>query len=353
MERTVSELTRHRPWYITVEGAIGVGKTTLARMLRDRLNTQLLLEVFEENPFLARFYENRAQYAFQTQMFFLLSRYRQQQQVPALIERGALISDYMFAKDWLFAQLNLAGDEWEMYERIHEALAEQIAAPDLIVYLQADTDVLMGRIAQRDRPYERDMDRSYVDALQRAYEEYFAALRDVPLLVIDTNSLNFVTRPDDFQRILDRIRSVLQEGTFQQLLPQFESPLPGELWLGRGRPLADWQRFHVELDRAKSFNTNPFFNFLCLSEEIGELGREFARLWGEEEILIADGQTSAQARQMALQRRRSALESELADCMAYLLKLANYAGVDLETAYLTKMRENQARTWSRERRGEE
>jgi deoxyguanosine kinase len=352
MERTVSEPTRHRPWYIAIEGAIGVGKTTLARMLCDRLSTELLLEVFEENPFLARFYEDRAQYAFQTQMFFLLSRYRQQQQVPLLMEQGALISDYMFAKDWLFARLNLEGDEWEMYGRIHEALAEQILQPDLIIYLQADTSVLTGRIAQRDRPYERDMDRDYIDALRQAYEEYFAAQQDVTVLVMDTNPLNFVTQPDDFELILDRIRSVLREGTFQQPLPQFESPLPGERWLGRGRPLAEWQRFHVELDRAKSFSTNPFFNFLCLSEEIGELGREFARLWGEEEILMAEGRPSAQARQIALERRRSSLESELADCMAYLLKLANYAGIDLETAYLTKMRQNQQRRWSRERRGE-
>jgi deoxyguanosine kinase len=352
MEHAVSEPTRHRPWYVTIEGPIGVGKTTLARMLRDQFKTELLLEVFEENPFLARFYENRAQYAFQTQMFFLLSRYRQQQQVPALLRQEALITDYMFAKDWLFARLNLAGDEWEMYQRIHEALAEQIPQPDLIVYLQADTDVLLGRIAQRDRPYERDMDRSYLHALGQAYEDYFGAQTDLPVLAIDTNPLNFVTRPDDFQHILDRIRSVLQEGTFQQRLPQFEPLGTGQRWLGRGRPLADWQRFHVELDRAKSFNTNPFFNFICLSEEIGELGREFARLWGEEELLVAEGRSATQARQIAFQRRRPSLESELADCMAYLLKLANYAGIDLETAYLAKMRHNQERAWPAERRGE-
>jgi deoxyguanosine kinase len=338
-----------RAWYIVIEGAIGVGKTTLARMLRERFQTGLILEVFEENPFLAKFYEDRGRYAFQTQMFFLLSRYRQQQQnvVPQL-RRQAILSDYMFAKDWLFAQLNLAGDEWEVYEQIHSALTEQIPAPDLIVFLQADTDVLMGRIAQRDRPYERDMDRGYIDALRRVYEEYFGRQEDVPVLAIDTNALNFVTNPADFHFIVERLRSVLQEGTFQQQLPQFETAAGGEGLLVRGRPLAEYQRFHVELDRAKGFNANVYFNFLLLNEEVGELGRELAKLWGEEERLAAQGQTVEEARRAALRKRGQAIESELADCMAYLLKLANYAGIDLETAYLEKMRQNQGRVWHRD-----
>jgi deoxyguanosine kinase len=334
-----------RPWYIIIEGAIGVGKTTLARMLRENLSSFLLLEVFEENPFLSKFYQARAQYAFQTQMFFLLSRYRQQQQVPQILQQGNLISDYMFAKDWLFAQLNLTGDEWEMYQRIHAALAEQIREPDLVVYLQADTDVLMGRISQRDRPYERDMDRSYIESLRMAYEQFFGSYTERPVLFIDTNPLNFVTHPADFQLIMDRVRTALQEGTYQRVLPQFESPPPGERLLSRGRPLADFQRFHIELDRAKRFDTDPYFNYLCLSEEMGELGSEFARLWIREAALVTDGKETAQARQIALQSHRPALESELADCMAYLLKLANYAGIDLEMAYLAKMKQNQARDW--------
>ncbi len=337
-----------RSWYVAIEGVIGVGKTTLARMLKNEFDTGLLLEVFEENPFLSRFYADRARYAFQTQMFFLLSRYRQQQiGVPQLLFDRPLISDYVFAKDWLFAQLNLTGDEWEMYQRIHTALAEQITEPDLVVYLQADTDVLMGRIAQRDRPYERDMDRGYIESLRLAYERFFASYSERPLLFIDTNELNFVSRPADLGFITDRIRSSMQEGTYQRALPVLGTRPPGEHYLARGRPLADFQRFHVELDKAKSFDTDPYFNYLCLSEEMGELGSIFARIWIGEAARVADGQSANQARQLALQSYRSVLESELADCMAYLLKLANYAGIDLETAYLDKMKQNQTRDWHR------
>lgn len=332
--------------YIVVEGAIGVGKTTLARMLQDHFQTNLILEVFEENPFLARFYESRARYAFQTQMFFLLSRYRQQrEQVPRFLTKGPLVSDYMFAKDWLFAQLNLSGDEWDVYAQIHTALAQQIPAPDLIVYLQASTDVLIGRITQRDRPYERDMDRAYIDALRLAYERYFAKEHDVPVLVIDTNDLNFVTNRDDFHFISSRIRSFLEEGVFQQKLLTDQEPIAKKGWLARGQPLTDLQRFHEELDKSKGFNVNVYFNYLCLSEEIGELGSELARLWSLENTLIAKGHAEEQARQVALKERSREIEAELADCMAYLLKLANYAGIELEAAYLSKMQLNLDRHW--------
>jgi deoxyguanosine kinase len=345
-DASVAQQILNRSWYITIEGAIGVGKTTLARMLRDYFHTGLLLEVFEENPFLSRFYESRARYAFQTQMFFLLSRYRQQhQQVPQMLAQGALISDYMFAKDWLFARLNLSGDEWEVYQQIHRALAEQILVPDLIVYLEADTDVLLGRIAQRDRPYERDMDRDYIETLRQAYEQYFSAQQTIPILTIDTNDINFVTNPADFQAIAGRVRNVMEEGIVQRPLPQFEPVPRGEDLLAHGRPLADFQRFHLELDRDKGFNTNMYFNYLCLSEEIGELGSELAAMWREEETLRAQGISERAAKQQALEEQSQTLESELADCMAYLLKMANYAGVDLETAYLNKMERNRQRIW--------
>jgi deoxyguanosine kinase len=336
----------HRGWYIIIEGAIGVGKTTLARMLREHFNSGLLLEVFEENPFLAKFYQARAQYAFQTQMFFLLSRYRQQQQqVPQLLEQGALISDYMFEKDWLFAQLNLAGDEWDVYQQLHAALAEQIPRADLIIYLQADTEVLLGRIAQRDRSFERDMDAGYIDALRQAYERFFPTFEGAQVLSIDTNHLNFVTTPVDFRYIVDRVRSVLQEGAFQHPLPQITESDREEDLLHHGRPLAHYQRFHVELDRAKGFNTDMYFNYLRLSEEIGELSSELAQVWIDENRLLAQGRPAEHAREQALAQRKPTLKSELADCMAYLLKIANYAGVDLETAYLEKMNLNQTREW--------
>ncbi len=335
-------------WYVIVEGAIGVGKTTLARMLRDHFETDLLLEVFEENPFLSKFYASRAQYAFQTQMFFLLSRYRQQQRVSRMRDKGALISDYMFAKDWLFAQLNLAGDEWEVYQQLHDALAEQIPEPTLIVYLQADTDVLMGRIAQRDRPYERDMDRAYIDSLRQAYDRFFADDRAVPVLSIDTNQLNIVTKPEDFYAVAGQIKSILQEGIVQPRLPQFTQTDGDGLPPEYRNSLPVYQQFHVELDRAKGFITDLYFNYLCLSEEMGELGSELAQLWREEAQRRLQGETGEVARHEALHTRKRALESELADCMAYLLKMANYAGIDLEAAYLEKMRVNQARSWDLE-----
>src|SRR3989304_10269753 len=154
--------------YIAIEGVIGVGKTALARLLQPAFQSALLLEVFEENPFLSDFYTDRERYAFQTQIFFLLSRYHQQRRTVQEVLSGGvnLISDYTFEKDSLFARINLHGDELEMYYRVHEALAEKIPPPDLIVYLRASPDVLMQRIASRDRSYERNMEREYI-ALDR------------------------------------------------------------------------------------------------------------------------------------------------------------------------------------------
>ncbi len=207
--------------YIAVEGVIGVGKTTLARLLQSPFEAELLLEIFEENPFLSDFYADRARYAFQTQIFFLLSRYYQQRRtVPDILSQGKpLISDYTFAKDALFAGINLKGDELDMYHKVHQALAEKIPKPDLIVYLRADTDVLMQRIALRDRPYERNMERAYIDELNQAYEAFFAKPYDgTPILSIDTNPLNIVTRPEDLRYIENRIRQALD-------LPPFQPPL--------------------------------------------------------------------------------------------------------------------------------
>lgn len=335
-----------RFWYIAIEGAIGVGKTTLARMLRDHFGSGLLLEAFEENPFLPKFYESRPQYAFQTQMFFLLSRFRQQrQEVPRFLSQGPLVSDYVFAKDRLFAELNLSGDEWEMYQQIQQVLAERIPTPDLIIYLQADTETLMSRIAQRDRTYERDMDRDYLESLRLSYERFFSTPQPAPILRVDTNPLNIVTRQSDFQIIVDRVRGFLQEGPFQEPLPQLETPTGQQTPLAQGRPLADYQKFHEEMDKTKGFYTNIYFNYLCLSEEMGELGREIASLWREEHTLLGQGQPASQSLANALEQGRQSISGELADCMAYLLKLANYAGIDLEDAYLAKMQTNRQRIW--------
>jgi deoxyguanosine kinase len=197
-----------RPFYLAIEGVIGVGKTTLARLLQPRLDADLLLEVFEENPFLADFYSDRERYAFQTQIFFLLSRYRQQQALR-LGNHRPLITDYTFAKDRLFAHLNLQRDELTMYERVHRALAERVTLPDLVVYLQANLKVLMARIATRDRPYERAMDPVYIESVRQAYEQHFAHYEETPLLVINTDDLDFVRNPEDLAYVEGRVRTAL------------------------------------------------------------------------------------------------------------------------------------------------
>jgi deoxyguanosine kinase len=208
--------------YIAIEGVIGVGKTTLARLLAPAFESDLLLEVFEENPFLSDFYADRQRYAFQTQIFFLLSRYHQQHsKVPELLAKNnSLISDYTFAKDALFAGINLQGDELKMYNRVHEALAEKITLPDLLVYLKADTPTLMQRIASRDRSYERNMEVNYIDQLNQAYEDFFSKpMNGTPVLVIDTNPLDFVRQPEHLKNIENRIRESLRMAPFQSELP--------------------------------------------------------------------------------------------------------------------------------------
>ena len=207
--------------YIAIEGVIGVGKTTLARLLQSNFHAQLLLEVFEENPFLAEFYGDRERYAFQTQIFFLLSRYHQQKAVPKHLSNGDhLIADYTFEKDALFAGINLQGDELDIYHEVHEALGEKIPHPNLTIYLRASTEVLMQRIASRDRSYERNMEWDYIDQLNRAYEMFFNDEHPKsPVLTIDTNQLNFVSNPEDLKWVENRIRQTLKMSPYQESLP--------------------------------------------------------------------------------------------------------------------------------------
>jgi deoxyguanosine kinase len=213
--------------YIAIEGVIGVGKTTLARLLQPAFQSALVLEVFEENPFLSDFYADRQRYAFQTQIFFLLSRYYQQRRsVPEILKRDdPLITDYTFTKDALFARINLIGDELDMYYRVHDALAEKIPLPNLIVYLRADPDVLMQRIASRDRPYERNMEREYINQLNQAYDAFFIENQarnvagNVAVLTLDTNDLDYVRRVDDLKWVENRIRQTLKQVPFQATLP--------------------------------------------------------------------------------------------------------------------------------------
>jgi len=207
--------------YIAIEGVIGVGKTTLARLLQPSFDSEILLEVFEENPFLSDFYSDRERYAFQTQIFFLLSRYHQQRRaVTEILSTGkSLISDYTFAKDSLFARINLKNDELDMYYRVHEALAEKITMPDLLVYLHASTDTLMQRIATRDRSYERNMDRGYIKLLNQTYEEFFSKpYVSTPVLTLDTDPLDFVHYPKHLKIIENRVREALNLSPYQPLL---------------------------------------------------------------------------------------------------------------------------------------
>lgn len=206
--------------YIAIEGVIGVGKTSLVRLLQPRFQAEALLEVFEENPFLSSFYSDRARYAFQTQIFFLLSRYHQQRRaVPETLARVPLIADYTFAKDSLFARINLDGDELELYDNLHNALAEKIPVPDLIVYLRASTKTLMQRIARRDRPYERQMEPAYINQLNVAYDDFFAHHSHPAVLTLEAGDLDFVASAEDLQWIETRIRSALKLGAYQESLP--------------------------------------------------------------------------------------------------------------------------------------
>jgi deoxyguanosine kinase len=206
--------------YLAIEGVIGVGKTSLARLLQPTFEASLLLEAFEENPFLSDFYGDRQRYAFQTQIFFLLSRYRQQREgVPEAVGQGNLIADYTFEKDALFAELNLDGDELSTYSLVHNALAERIPEPDLTVYLRADTDTAMQRIAMRDRPYERNMSRDYIEDLNQAYEARWGGGSRDGILVIEATGLDFVANPRHLEFIAQRIRAALGIPPFQTELP--------------------------------------------------------------------------------------------------------------------------------------
>jgi deoxyguanosine kinase len=338
-----------RNFYLAIEGAIGVGKTTLARLLGRELGAELLLEVFEENPFLGDFYADRERYAFQTQIFFLLSRYRQQQRViQQTLAGSALVSDYTFAKDRLFAELNLANDELAMYRRVHAILAEKLTLPDLVVYLRAGADVLMERIAVRDRSYERGMSRDYIHRLSAAYEHFFARYTDAPVLPIDTGDLNYVRDAEALAHVVGRVRSALAEGDYQHPLPQLETVADADETLRVAearRRLPDFQRWHRTLDADKGFLADLYFNYIALTEEMGELGRALKEAWRAQETLYAQVGNRREAQDRALQERLPAIREELADLLAYVLKLSNYAGVDLEEAYLDKMRLNETRVW--------
>ncbi len=327
--------------YIAIEGVIGVGKTTLARLLQPFFNASILLEVFEENPFLAKFYQDRERYAFQTQLFFLLSRYHQQHQaVPNALRKGTLISDYTFAKDELFAWLNLKDDELAMYGRVHAALGEKIPKPDLIVYLDAAHEVTMRRIMLRDRPYERDMDPNYIKEVAAAYEAWLSNLQDTAVLTINTTNLDFLANETDLAHVANLIQNALADDASAP-----ESPAQAQISLLQQGDLNAYQQFHRQLDAAKAFDPDLYFNYILFTEEMGEVASELVQVWRDARKMMGNGRSTAAAQQEAINQHRPALRNELADLLAYLLKLANYTGIDLEAAYQEKMKQNIGREW--------
>jgi deoxyadenosine/deoxycytidine kinase len=195
--------------YIALEGPIGVGKTSLAKLLAERLGGRAVLEVVEDNPFLPRFYQDRSAWAFQTQLFFLLSRWQQQQQLlQADLFSAATVSDYVFAKDRIFATLTLQPAELSLYDRVYEALGPRVPQPDLVIYLQARLEVLLQRIKRRGRDYERHFDVDYLESLARAYNDFFFHYTETPLLVINTSDIDFVHNPGDLDNLVSVVRKM-------------------------------------------------------------------------------------------------------------------------------------------------
>ena len=197
------------PRYIVVEGPIGVGKTSLSELLAERLQARKLLEGPEENPFLSQFYTDMRRYAFQTQLYFLLNRFRQQQELVQFdLFKQSLVSDYLFAKDKIFAYLTLDDNELALYERLHPLLEMRVQKPDLVLYLQASTEVLMRRIQMRARAYERELDRTYLEDVNAAYNHFFFHYSVTPLLVVNTNDIDFVKHKEDFEDLVKQVGAV-------------------------------------------------------------------------------------------------------------------------------------------------
>jgi deoxyguanosine kinase len=198
---------RERPRFIAVEGPIGAGKSTLARFLADDLKARLVEEKPDENPFFGLFYQDPARYALQVQLYFLLQRYAQQAELAQedLFAQGGVVSDYLFAKDRLFAALNLSPEELRLYDRIYQTLAPRAVAPDLVVYLQARTDVLLERIARRGRREEAPIEPDYVRRVAEAYAEFFFNYNEGPLLIVNVSEIDFVASGDDRRALVEVI----------------------------------------------------------------------------------------------------------------------------------------------------
>jgi deoxyguanosine kinase len=200
--------------YIVIEGPIGVGKTSLAKRLSPEFKARCILESPEENPFLHKFYRDRKKYAFQTQLFFLLNRYQQQREMRQIdLFNQVTITDYLFAKDRIFAYLNLDENELALYQRIFSLLDARIPTPDLVIFLQAKPETLLARIRARDIEYEKEIDIEYLRALSQAYNSFFFHYEESSLLVVDTSEIDFVKREEDLKTLIREVRS-MKRGTW-------------------------------------------------------------------------------------------------------------------------------------------
>jgi len=192
--------------YIAIEGVIGAGKTSLAQKLSDKLGANLILEQFEDNPFLEKFYDDRKRFAFQTQMFFLINRYKQQQQLNQQeLFSKYIVSDYIFEKDKIFAYLNLSGEEIKLYESIFPLLERDIPKPDLVIFLQSSLDRLVANVKTRGRKIEKNLTRGYLTELSESYNNFFFKYSNTPLLIVNTTDIDFVNREEDFDELYMQI----------------------------------------------------------------------------------------------------------------------------------------------------
>jgi len=196
------------PRFIAVEGAIGAGKTSLVNLLEQQYSARVILEENDSNPFIAKFYEDQETYSFQTQIFFLLSRYNQYMELAQRdLFNSVVVIDYLFQRDKIFAQLNLEDHEYRLYEQIYNLIASKAPKPDLVIFLQASTEVLLERVSKRGREYESFMDPDYLDSVNKAFNNFFFYYSDTPILVINTNEIDFVEKKCDLEELINKVNS--------------------------------------------------------------------------------------------------------------------------------------------------
>ncbi|MBA7512412.1 Deoxyguanosine kinase [subsurface metagenome] len=195
--------------FIAIEGVIGAGKTSLAKIFSNKFHAGVILEKFEENPFLEKFYSDPAKYAFHTQIYFLMSRYRQQRKIAQIdLFKSRVITDYLFIKDRIFAEINLNEDEFTLYDKIYRLIERDIPLPDLVIYLQAEPEFLYKRIKKRDRSFEQEIEYEYIEKLCEAYNTFFFHYNRSPLLIIDVKGFDFISNSKDVDLIYNEIKDL-------------------------------------------------------------------------------------------------------------------------------------------------